>query len=106
MRASIDPVTAPNQSVNGTGIRTMSPCRGCIPILIVEWIVPEIDAAGGSSRQIITFPCLGKDENRKPLPSLKRADDLHTAVWASRHFVMESRFGLPAFRWHANLLST
>lgn len=42
------------RSVNGIGMRTMSPCLGFIPVLVVERVVPKVKAALGCGDQVIT----------------------------------------------------
>src|SRR3972149_393494 len=48
-----------DKSVNGTGTRTMSPCSGMIPVLVVAGIVPEVGTARGGRQQIVES-CLNR----------------------------------------------
>jgi hypothetical protein len=42
-----------DKSVNGTGTRTMSLCRGRIPILVVKRVVPEFQRASRCSNKLV-----------------------------------------------------
>jgi hypothetical protein len=74
-----------------TGIRTMSPCRGRIPVLVVERIVPEVERAAGGGDEIIKLPaCLWDNDHGEPFSWLKRPDELNPPVVAGMNFVRES----------------
>src|SRR4051812_36339524 len=73
------------RSVKGTGMSTMPPCSGSVPILIVESVVPEGQATLGSTGKVGERVVGVLDhEDDDPRPGGKRDDQLYTTFLA--HF--------------------
>ena len=73
----------------------MSPCRGFIPVLVVERIVPEPEARRRCRGQIVELRWLLDDEHRQTLTGPEGANDFQAPLLPHRHFEVEGRRCLP-----------
>lgn len=83
-----------DKSVNGTGTRTISPCLNIVPILIINGIIPKIQASFWSKHQIVKWFWFFKNENGNLRPRFQKNLQLDFPFWIYLRLVFQGFLGV------------